>query len=393
MNCTEDQFRSILREEAADITPESVPPLRPAGTSPVRLRARGSRGRRWLVPLGAAAAVTAITVAATFVGGASAPEPASTRAGLWHGVARYFLVLEQDILSRKPAQLEVRNTATGAVVATAPIPKGDDPFTVAANGPSDRSFVLAGAAANGDGQYFLARFSPARKTITFRLLPVTGPSPTAIAVSPDGSELAVLDYRYPQLETEIRIYSLSGTLLRTWRCRDVVGLAAGVPEFAWGPDGTLAFIYHGQPSTDDGIRLLQISAPSGDLLRASRLSVRVDQPGGYQIGSFLMTGRGTMVLAQLVRSPSAAHPHQAISSELVVYSARNGRELRSFWAVRGIHDELAWSNPSGGPPVVWAPPKIAKRWIGLGVLNGTRFFPIPISSRLVLGTVFFAVAF
>jgi hypothetical protein len=241
---------------------------------------------------------------------------------------------------------------------------------------------------NGSGQFFLAHLNLARGTITFRRLPITAPSPAAIAVSPDGSELAVEDYLDPQLETEIQIYSLSGTVLRTWRCRDVAGPGSGAAEFAWGPGGTLAFLYHGGPSTGDGIRLLPASAPSGNLLRASRLAVRLNQPGGYGVGAFLMTGRGATLLALLQRMS-----HVRLESEFAVYSASTGRALRSFWSAEVGDESLAWSNPSGGPAVLWAWPAVTGTHVSeLGVLDGGRFFPIPVATGRADEPIYQAIA-
>ncbi len=399
MTCTEDQFRSILREEAADISAASVPPLSlPDGrlTGPSRGRAgiTGRRWRRWLVPLGAAAAVTAIAVAATAIaGGGRVPQsPVAGAARSFHGVPPYFLALEGGFADHHqlPFSLVARRTATGAVVATGRPPGTDLSWAswIAADGASDRTFVLGTPGSSGSGQFFLVHLNLARRIITLHRLPITAPSPAAIAVSPGGSELAVEDYLDPQLETEIQIYSLSGTVLRTWRCRDVVGPGTGAAEFAWGPGGTLAFIYHGLPSTGDGIRLLPASAPSGNLLRASRLAVRLNQPGGYEVSTFLMTGRGATLLALLQRMS-----HVRLESEFAVYSASTGRALRSFWSSE-VGESLAWSNPSGGPAVVWAAPSITGTHVSeLGVLDGGRFFPIPVATGRAGELLYVAIAF
>jgi hypothetical protein len=399
MSYTESQFRSILREEAADITAESVPPLwppdpEPTGLSRGRAGVAGLRWRRWLIPLGAAATVAAIAVAATVVanGGPLPPSP-TAESPSFHGAPPYFIALEEVLSARAPAHWVVHNTATGAVVAEAVLPRTELPDVTAteADGPEDRSFVLAAEESRGPEQILLAHFSPVSERITFRRLPITPPSGdfAAMAVSPDGSEIAVEVYQYPAEETEIRIYSLTGAALRTWRVRDDVGPGSGPNNFAWGPDGMLAFSYHGGPSDDDGIRLLPASAPSGDLLRASRLTVRLDQPAGYQVGPFLMTDRGSTFLTLLVRST-----HLAIESKFAAYSADTGRELRTFWSSRGTNEGLVWSNPSGGAAVVWAPPRIAgPHSSGLGVLSGGRFFPIPIRTGRVGEPAYVAIAF
>jgi hypothetical protein len=393
MICTEDQFRAILREEAADITAQSIPPLRRPDDEPARpARLRpagvaGTRRRRWIVPLAAAAAVTTIAVAATDAGsGARLPEPGSAGTGFWHGVPAYFLALRTDVTGQRFAVVVVaQRTATGAVVATAR-PPGVLPSLVAADGASDRAFVVVSERPNGSGEFFLARLNIAARTITFRRLPITASHPTAIAVSPDGSELAVEQHLYPKPVTEIQTYSISGTILRTWRSRDTAD-PGNLPSFAWGPGGTLAFTYYGAPSASDGIRLLSAAARSGNLLRASRLAVPLYQPGGYSVSDFLLTGHGTTFLALLQRLPAG----KGMETELAVFSARTGHELSRFWYSADGAESLEWSNPSGGPAVLWRACQQCRPGLSeLGILDGSRFVPTPILFRQALYT---AVAF
>jgi hypothetical protein len=168
MTLTEGQFRSILREEAADITAASVPPLSlPDGQLTGRSRSRagvvGPRWRRWLIPPGAAAAVSAIAVvASTITAGGHTPSPNSAEPALWHGVPRdYFLLVyrsQSEMPSASPT-LVMRDTSSGATLSVAR-PLQDCGFPQLSVAADDRTVVLACWHDSGLEQLFLARFDP-----------------------------------------------------------------------------------------------------------------------------------------------------------------------------------------------------------------------------------------
>jgi len=402
MTCTEDQFRAILREEAADIAQSSVPPLslpdrQVADVVRSRARTAGLRSRRWLVPLGAAAAVTAIAVAAAIIGsGDQLPQRPASGTASFHGVPPFYLVLVANGFVSE--QVVVRETATGKPIATAPAPPGYG-LWVAAYDARAHGFILAGADAQQRTTVFLAHFDPARERLTISRLPFPPmPLPIAVAVSPDGSRIAFALAHYGQptsTSAEIQIYSLAGRLARTWSAPGFAGPGNGYPSLAWGPGGTLAFLYFGGPPGSGGIRLLPVSARSGDLLAASRLAVRGSQPSRYGIVSFVMTDHGATFVAELFRSyvGQLRNRSQATVDELAVFSAGTGRELRAFWQSPQFDVGPVWSNPSAGPPVVIAPPNVARSKSGaVGVLIGTRFIRIPRLAPKLAG-LYYEIAF
>jgi len=97
----------------------------------------------------------------------------------------------------------IRDTVTGATVATFQPPPPFDTFEYVTGAADDRTFVLAarnlsndlGLAPCGLTRLFRARFNPAGRSVTLTSLPVPELPATSqvdgIALSPDGTRLAV----------------------------------------------------------------------------------------------------------------------------------------------------------------------------------------------------------
>jgi hypothetical protein len=357
MICTEDQFRSILREEAADITPDSVPPLRLPDrqlADPGRGRGRGSgtRWRRVLVSLGAAAAVTAIAVAATIAGGSNrAPQRLAAVSPPLHGVPRYYFVVTGSS-ARTPADLVVHDTASGTVLASAPSPHGCH-FTQVSAAADDRTVALAcagGALPAGAMRLFLGRFNPAtgRLSVAALRLPLIQNYLT-MALSQDDRRIAVVSVRDNlgrQAESTLRVYSLMTGAVRTWTSPGTVSVwvtqIPNVPTPAglqWGPGAQLLFVL--DRSNTEVIRLLTVDAPPGDLLTASRFVLQADFGNSDVMQGATLSSDGSTVAA------AVAHFDGNYTMEFAEFSTATGRLLRR-WAPAGSSGYgLLWSGSSG----------------------------------------------
>jgi hypothetical protein len=308
MTCTEDQFRSILRAEAADITADSVPPLSLAASQQSARRSAPGQSRprrrrlnmRLVAPLAAAAAVIAvIAVAASLAPGDQPPRPHASRpaSGLLHAVPRYYLGIDPN-----STEAVVRDTLTGAIVASARPPQPYYFHAVAA-AADDRTFILEGIQTPpgreiGDGALFRARLDPADHTLTVTPLHIhltqAEVAGLPIALSADGAELAIgvsaRTLRAPR--SEILVYSLTDHTVRTWTGPGYL------VSTAWGPRGELAFWYLGTDAGPSSIRILNTNAGSRDLLKASRLALGKNLPDGrtyYPASAFAMTGSGSTI--------------------------------------------------------------------------------------------------
>lgn len=407
MRCTEDQFRGILREEAADVRAETVPPLRLPAGSPARLRGAASRGRRWLVPLGAAAAVTAIAVAATVVAdGSQAPQPDAAAPGLWHGVPAYYLLVTNDPQHRATVEAFVRDTRSGATVATAHSP-GDCSFLAVSAAADDRTFVIEclldprKTHSQGD-RLLLARFDPVthRLSVTATRLPLVSPN-SSVAISRDGTRIAVLSANVPSAgdgkapKQTLSVYSIATGTVRTWSGSYFVYIdPAGSSGISWGPGPLLAFDYtkladdsvYSVELPGSGIRLLDTNARSGSLLGASRPAVPTAHlPGGYQqVGEMAISGNGAIVATVLT-----ARPGNLTGTEFAEFSLATGKLLRR-WLPSADSDEcVLWSDLTGKTLVAMGSTGQTWRDFGFGIMTGDRFTPLPLAG----GIAGFAAAF
>jgi hypothetical protein len=199
-----------------------------------------------------------------------------------------------------PAHLIVRATATGAAVATVSAPPGTTAAAVYGSG-NGQVFAIATTPVvrnPGGGQVFYLLRLRSGAPAPLRRLPVgheVGPGPTAVALSPDGSKIAIaFTYlTYPPNPQPLVVYgTATGAALRTWTVSSgIIGAAdpmaggdrgqdAGATSMRWTADGRgLAFAFHAKAAPGKqgygydrtaSIRLVQVAAPDGDLIARSR---------------------------------------------------------------------------------------------------------------------------
>lgn len=320
MNTTEDRARAAMR--AIAWTVNDAPPLRlprrhSAAPAP---RTRRLRWRLWIAPLAAAVAVIGIAVTLVVVRGTPSvrPAPAVTPTPSTAVPPRYYVALNEE-QPNLPASLVVGDTLTGAKVATVPPPAGGT-FAGVTGAADDRTFVVdTEPGSPGDESapieprtWYLLRIAPGSAhpaRLTRLPIPVTtlGTDVEAIALSPDGSKLAVaVQLGYPtdtfNSPAYLRVYSVAtGAMLRSWSASDgnaaFGGPTFGVPDrndvLSWRDDGgALSFISSwtvgarnpdGSPvqpnSVQDSkvrvhttLRVLEVAGAGTDMIADSRLT-------------------------------------------------------------------------------------------------------------------------
>jgi hypothetical protein len=260
------------------------------------------------------------------------------------GAAPYFVTV---VFQRSPVPVTVNNAFTGQVLGTVRAPVKGIGFAGVAAAGDDRTFVLAAQQTSPPVVVFyeLRLLADGRVASLTRLLSVASAGVPAFAVSPDASRLAYATAH------GIRVVSLATGASRSWTAggHTVVGTAA---ELSWAGDQTIAmyWVSAAAGSRQTGVRLLDTSAPGGDLL-SSRLIIPV--PDATAFGAFdeltglLITPDGSRVFATVVTglpdNPGA---------EVVEFSARTGQALavvspRDDESGMGSSCLALWTDPSG----------------------------------------------
>ncbi len=312
MSPLEQDIRDSLRSEAQRLREVRPLLLPPAAVRP-RLR-RGSRaaGPRWPRPwqapvlaaaaivLVAAALVTAKVIRNEGVVPPARPGPATATSGnsVVDVTPRYYVRLGWGTApgagkGQPKWAVYVEDAQTGKTLGSYNAPKGDV-FTWAASGAADnRTFAvavgahsLAQVSAPNPASFYLFRIFPGTADpVRVTPLPIK-PMPAApIALSADGTELAVMSRIGPSVR--LGVYSVAtGRLQHSWSGA-VSGGAPGHPpvaDLSWVGDGTVAFALIQAPNVRQEVRTLDVSAAGTSLLADSRVvwSQYVPPPAGGQ---------------------------------------------------------------------------------------------------------------
>jgi hypothetical protein len=340
---TRAQERAVAAMRAIGGTVTGAPPLRlppqPAAAqsarwarpawSPRWARSAGRAWRLWLVPAGAAIAVVTVAVSLVLVRSSvpkeSAAAPGAAAPGATvsvapaavgpDGVPQYYVALPQfegwyayapltgGVNSQIAVGLVIGSTATGKQLATV-APPDNLTFNVVAGAADDRTFIVGATSyspsqqttqANWSESWYLLRISSGQAHVaqlTKLLVPAIS-NVTGVAISPDGTELAVAYQQLPgpsgapaSGSPELSLWSVAtGKALRHWGTLkgqitastptakyvpDALDTGALAAALRWTPDGRdLAFAWNGSE-----IRLLNLASQTsrqGDLGQASTL--------------------------------------------------------------------------------------------------------------------------
>jgi hypothetical protein len=416
VSVSQNQLRAAMRAVADEVTEQDVPPLSLPAARQISLRAATLpqfralgllRTSRLLTAAAAAAAVIAVATSAVVAGRSHAAPPAGARKTNQsdvatgsrigpRGVPPYYLAL---IPFGKPSpsprmEGQVRETATGRIVAVIHPPRPFRTITTIAGAADDRTFVLAAQKTphllTQPVKFFLARFNPAlgRVSVTPLSIPETPASYElmGIAISPNGADLAVgVSIAVPAGQNKIEqtarlsIYTLATGQVKVWQQASgaicVFNDAAACMSWS---GGTLAFNWSGAPSMQ-GVWLLNTATPGGGLLADSRLAVSAGPSpftGWHWDMDGLLIADGDEIVLPMWKD---TNPRKPLDEEFQVFSARTGNLLQVRYLVRGGQGQaevLQWSNPAGTAVIAEAP-IAGTSTNAFGVLRGDRFTPLP----------------
>jgi len=428
MSGVEDRTRAAL--DAVTRQVDSAPPL-PLPPPPERAAARRRwhaappwrRWAPWLVPAAAAAAVIAVAVSLVIVKDVSAGQPASPApAGVQNTAPRYYVAIPGDMANAPVGAPDaiVGDTFTGQPLATVPAPAGWTFISVTA-AADDRAFVVGAAydpqpPAPVATRWYLIRLTPGSTPFaTVRELPVSLPAATragAVGLSPDGTELAMIDHS-AAAPVALRLYAVAtGAPLHVWSSSAAEMRKSGEPEgyLSWLSDGRqLAFGTFG-PALRVSLRLLPVDDPGHDLLADSQpvwfttapdtVNPTGERPfscGGSFAPSALVTGNGTTVVcgaSAIFRSQAGFDPDDACpavppwnAEGVLEYSAATGKLTRTLY--RGESGctpsdgpvELLWTSASGDAAIGYVDfgglTATMRPFIRFGLITAGKFTPLP----------------
>jgi hypothetical protein len=317
---TEDRLQDALHALAGQVRDDRLRPL-PAFEAKAPRAWRAWRG--WLVPVAAAASVVLVIGLVMAVTGGPRTDQASHAPGPAGSVPQYFL----DLAGQSPPgpSLQVRSTSTGAVVASAPMPK-----------VRGWSLMLDAVAAAPDDRTFYAEYDavhPGRPSSVEQVwiyrLTVTGDGQAApltrikggvisgtaglgtggsMAVSPGGTELAVtadttetLGNTTPGWADKIIVIDLGTGAQSAWQGGMYrSGKTFTIPYLSWASDGQ-SLVYLGVWCNFPPATNLCAGGGSGpDTYRDTQVrSLSTDTAGGA-------LDSGALLLTQSARYPVIA---------------------------------------------------------------------------------------
>lgn len=368
---------SSVREIRPLALPDGAACAGPAGhRSRIKSRRIGTLTRfkeTWMIPLGAAAAVAALTLSLVAIRHAEPPRPAPANgaSAAVAGIPRYYVIASAEKAGHDGGQavdVIVGDVHTGKTLGTVVLPPDGLSLglvnSIGVSGAGDdRTFVVSRRDSWGDMDYFLVRITTGAKVAaTARRLPFVLVNPGAelgFAVSPDARKMAVLTARGNG--TTLRIYSLtSGTILRTWTAArwQYHGDGEWATGVSWTADSrTVAFSTVVTSATYAAAhsalteRLIGATARSGDLAAASTAVLKA--PGNCM--SLLLTpDGGTVVCATQANFFQFNSPPSGCGGKhgpmFVAYSAVTGKRLRVLYqypgpCVRAL-DTVLWADNS-----------------------------------------------
>lgn len=385
MNTLEERMRAAARAVADAVPENSAPPLRlPAPPHRVNGGPVRRQWRAWRTPLAAAAAVVAVIAASLAL--TARPGKAPGPGDPLRGLPAYYVSVTSARNPGHHAVAVIRSTATGQPIVRVAPPRPYTKFAAATAAADDRTFVIGAqhqviraARFVTLTRLYLLRFDPVTATAQLTPLPIPeeSASVSGLALSPDGSRLAVA--LNPPGNLKITVISVTTGAGRTWAGRSSADPQPGPHYLSWTADGrTLAYDWTvldepGHPyASDITVSLLDTTAPGGSL---SADSVAV--PGTYSAldSQELISPDGKLIIfAKLWPNPTwGVHEESTRTHRPANMLGRIPKRIMGYPYpnVPVTVSDILWSNADGSTLIVYTGEG------QLGVLGHGGFMKLP----------------
>jgi hypothetical protein len=395
----ENLLREELKRAAERVQPELLRPL--------QVPTRRPSWRPHLLPLAAAAAVTAVITAGALVAGLTAAhKPAAHRPAVSGStpasLPRFYVTTSSG---GRGIQAVVRASASGQVTGTVPVPSAipvewaDSGGTFVTAAADDRSFIIGvqgGQAPTKIGldlRLFRFAISAAGKPghlTELAAAPVRNETTEGIALSPDGKLLAVSMMRDSAADEvgAIQVLDLATGATRTWTAPAHSVYIPGPPSWADG-SRVIAFTWlrstqSGLMSAPRGIRLLDTAAP-GDNLAAGTVIVPSGVVAAGSIVSALITPDGRDVIVVTWRDLTPRASTHTVVVQFAELQASTGRLVRLLRTERARYDQVNVVTVEDSLGVLSLEPQgryalvqgVKFGWLDVGGPDPGRFTPLP----------------
>ena len=346
-----EELSAAFHDRADPVTGLAIDP---AGIFRHAMRARRRRATVRVAVVGAGATLAAVAVAVGLSYGPAGPGPVPTdrppglllaaamtgpppATAAVAGMPRYYVTADHF----RPVA-EVRDSATGKVLATVALPHRIDPKVsqVAAAGDG-RTFALA-LLEYPRTRFYRLRVSADGRAAQLTVLNVAplppGEFADGVAVSPDGSRLAVAVQDSGGQHGAVEVVSLATGAARTW-----ITARPGVPAgLSWADGRRIGFFWEAVSASSgaSGLWVLDTAAPGHGLLSGRRILPVV--VGADTVEYAELTTAGTVVAA--VSYNGTAHVARGTVVGGIVELSARGRPLRTLLA-----EHAAYSADPGHP--------------------------------------------
>jgi hypothetical protein len=300
-------------------------------------------------------------------------------------VPRYYLALVRFGTASGGAikdEVVVKDTVTGATLATVQPPKPYWTFGAISGAANDRTFVIAAetppvSSLFSPTKFLLARFHPATDVVSLTTLQVPevplADILTGMALSPNAKELATAVLVGERRSvSRVSVYSLATRSVRSWQSSGTIGNGEyDSTSVSWSRSGTLAFDWLG-PARRVGVWMLKTNSAPGALLAHSRFAVAASCAGWGFAGTPMLTADGRRIVAPLWQTKSQP-PGVGRFEE---FSAATGKPIEILDPVKNSLLALEWTNSTGSVLVAAVPTEPGGTQV-FGVVTGNKFIPLP----------------